>query len=85
MTFSCLTKLDLWPENTYSATIKGAGMNVARALGFGAMLMVLAACANTYSSQGITGGYNEKEMEPGIWRVSYSGNGFTTYESVQTY
>jgi hypothetical protein len=31
------------------------------------------------------GGYSSKELEPGIWRVSYGGNGYTTRETVQTY
>lgn len=47
--------------------------------------LVLAACATPYGSNGITGGYAEQELEPGIWRITYGGNGFTSAETVQTY
>ena len=46
---------------------------------------VLAGCATPYQSSGATGGFKELKLQPDIWRVSYSGNGFTTYETVQTY
>ena len=48
-------------------------------------LLVLSGCASGYGSLGITGGYSEDELESGIWRISYYGNGVTTQESVQTY
>jgi hypothetical protein len=47
--------------------------------------LLVAACATPYQSDGITGGYEETKLEPGIWRVAYGGNGFTTRETVQTY
>jgi len=49
------------------------------------MLVILCACATPYGSSGLTGGYTEKELEPGIWRITYGGNGFTTRETVQTF
>jgi hypothetical protein len=52
------------------------------ALAFGSLL---AACATSYQPEGLTGGYHEEELEPGIWRVHYAGNGYTNYETVQTY
>ncbi len=45
----------------------------------------LAACATAYGPAGFTGGYTDKELEPGIWRVTFSGNGYTSRETVQTY
>src|SRR5690554_3761321 len=47
--------------------------------------LLLAACATPYQASGLTGGYSEKEIEPGIWRVTFSGNGHANYETVQTY
>lgn len=45
----------------------------------------LGGCATAYQKSGFTGGYNELQLKDDIWRVSYGGNGFTTYETVQTY
>jgi hypothetical protein len=48
-------------------------------------VVVLAGCATPYQSSGATGGFKELQLQTDIWRVSYSGNGYTTYETVQTY
>jgi len=45
-------------------------------------------CSTPYqplNSFDLRGGYIEKEISPGIWRVMYSGNGYTTMETAQTY
>jgi hypothetical protein len=47
--------------------------------------MFISACATPYKESGMMGGYGEKELEPGIWRITYGGNGYTTRETVQTY
>ncbi|MGA7711011.1 MAG: hypothetical protein WCA81_03855 [Rhizomicrobium sp.] len=47
--------------------------------------LCVSGCATSYQSQGITGGYSEKQLEPGVWRVAFGGNGYTTREAVQTY
>ena len=57
---------------------------------FVAILMALVAvcaqsCASPYQQAGITGGYDEREISPNVWRIIYAGNGFTTYETVQAY
>ena len=53
---------------------------------FGALIALsVVGCATPYKSSGLMGGYDEKELEPAIWRLSYSGNGYTTGETVQTY
>jgi hypothetical protein len=48
-------------------------------------LLGLSGCATDYGSQGLTGGYDQKQIEQGVWRVSFAGNGFTTAETVQTF
>lgn len=48
-------------------------------------VVLLAGCATPYQSSGAAGGFKELQLQTGIWRVSYFGNGFTTYETVQTY
>jgi len=45
----------------------------------------LAGCASSYGPDTITGGYLEKQLEPGIWRVVFLGNGYTTAETTQTF
>jgi hypothetical protein len=49
------------------------------------MVLVLSACASPYSDEGITGGYSAQQLEPGVWRVGFSGNGFTSRETVQSF
>lgn len=50
-----------------------------------AAAFVLAGCATGYQERSITGGYEESEISPGVWRVLFSGNGYITFETVQTY
>lgn len=53
-----------------------------------AFLVLLGACSTPYQPAGwfsMRGGYDEKELEPGIWRVTFGGNGYTSRESAQTY
>lgn len=47
--------------------------------------LLLSGCATIYQKDGLTGGYSELQLGADIWRVTYGGNGFTTYETVQTY
>jgi hypothetical protein len=51
-----------------------------------AVLVVLAlgACAAPYQKSSLGGGYSEKELEPGWWRVRYWA-GWADRETVQTY
>jgi hypothetical protein len=49
------------------------------------VVLLTAACATPYQESGLGGGYTQKEIEPGVWRVAFSGNGHTTRETVQTY
>jgi TonB family protein len=49
------------------------------------LMLGLSGCASPYDSSGLTGGYSEQQLEPGIWRVRFDGNGYTTPETVQTF
>jgi hypothetical protein len=56
-----------------------------RALMSIAVAAVVAACATPYKENGIMGGFNVLELQQGVWRVSFQGNGYTNKETVQTY
>jgi hypothetical protein len=48
--------------------------------------ILLGGCgASHYGADQITGGYRETEVVPGVWRVGFFGNGYTTRETVQTF
>ena len=47
--------------------------------------LILSCCATPYQSNGFGGGWKVTELEPGIWRVSFNGNGYTSRETAQTY
>jgi hypothetical protein len=49
------------------------------------LFTVVAGCATPYGTEGLTGGYSEKQLEPDTWRITFSGNGFTTRETAQTF
>jgi hypothetical protein len=52
-----------------------------------AFSLALAGCSATgyEAKSGGVFGYAETELEPGIWRVNFTGNASTTHETVQTY
>lgn len=50
-----------------------------------AAAFVLVGCATGYQERNFTGGYEEHEVTAGVWRILYSGNGYVSYETVQTY
>lgn len=50
-----------------------------------AIAVLLAGCATPYTSDGLIGGFSEKQLEPEVWRVTFAGNGYTTPETAQTY
>ena len=50
------------------------------------LLVLLSGCGSTpYQPSGATGGFREMQINTDVWRVTFSGNGYTTRESVQTY
>lgn len=46
---------------------------------------LLAGCASDYSPESLVGGFSESKIGGDVWYVSYSGNGYTSEETVQTY
>lgn len=49
------------------------------------LLATLAGCSTSYGPSGLTGGYEETQLAPNIWRVSFTGNGYTTQERTQDF
>lgn len=49
------------------------------------LALVLTACSTTYGPSGLDGGYEETQLAPNVWRVSFVGNGFTTPEQTQDF
>jgi len=61
-------------------------MSASRWVAFVCLLCgLLGGCATGYQKQGWTGGFSELHLQDDVWRVRYGGNGYTTYETVQTY
>src|SRR5437868_6907261 len=42
----------------------------------------LAGCATPYQKTGLTGGYNEVQLDTNVFRVSFQGNGYTGPDTV---
>lgn len=49
------------------------------------LIAVMSGCATNYQRTGMTGGFDEKQITEDVWQIVFSGNGFTNYETVQTY
>lgn len=60
-------------------------MRVSKAIVSLLCAIILSSCATTYQSSGMTGGYEQRQLEGDIWRVAFSANARTTHETVQTY
>ena len=58
-------------------------MKVSAVIGLIAMLGV--GCTTAYQKAGLTGGFVETDLGKNAWRVTFSGNGYTSYETVQTF
>ena len=56
-----------------------------RLLVLAAVAAMLAACATQYAPEGFTGGFDVKDLGQDVYRVRFSGNGYTTRETAQTY
>ena len=50
-----------------------------------ASVAVLAGCATAYQKQGFTGGFDETQLQPNIYRVTFKGNGYTSAERAADY
>lgn len=44
--------------------------------------LLLAACTTPYQRHGLAGGYSEKKLDTGIYQVAFSGNGYTSRDTV---
>jgi hypothetical protein len=42
------------------------------------LLIILSGCATSYQKQGFSGGFEETQIAPNAWRVSFNGNGYTS-------
>lgn len=49
-----------------------------------AAALALSACATSYGRSGLFGGYSEKQVEPGVWRITATTNGFSGQYSSMT-
>jgi hypothetical protein len=58
---------------------------MSRLLIMAAAAVILAACATPYVEEGLTGGFEVKDLGQDVYRVRFSGNGYTNRETVQTY
>ena len=48
-------------------------------------ICALSGCATAYQKLGATGGYTEKEAQPGVWAIKFQGNGNTTEDETKDY
>jgi hypothetical protein len=48
-------------------------------------LLLLVACATEYRPSSATGGFKETQLAPDVFRVSFSGNAYTSTERVQDF
>jgi hypothetical protein len=42
------------------------------------LILLLASCATPYQAQTRSGGYTDRQLAPGIYRITFQGNRFTT-------
>jgi len=56
-----------------------------RLLALAVAAVALAACATRYGQENLIGGFDIKELGQDVYRVRFSGNGYTSRETVQTY
>ena len=46
---------------------------------------IVTGCVTPYAKMGLPGGYSEKDMGRNVWRITFAGNGYTSFETVQTF
>lgn len=49
------------------------------------LVSILSACSTKYQTSGFTGGFNETELAPGYYRITFRGNGVTSRERVSDF
>ncbi len=50
-----------------------------------AAILTFAGCATTYGPAGVTGGYQEKELENNVYQISFAGNSFISKEKINDF
>lgn len=58
---------------------------IANFLSIAAPFAFLASCATPYSSTGFAGGYSDTQLAPDAFRITFSGNGFTSPDRAQDF
>lgn len=43
----------------------------------GSLCIALSACATAYKSEGFSGGFSETQLDTNVWRITFTGNGYT--------
>ena len=54
-------------------------------LSIAVLVALLMGCATPYQSRGLSGGYKDKETSPGVFELSFIGNGVTSFSKVEEY
>jgi hypothetical protein len=49
------------------------------------LISALTSCATSYQSTGLTGGFRDTQLAPDLFRVSFSGNAFTSGDRLQDF
>ncbi|MBX9637995.1 hypothetical protein [Nitrosomonas sp.] len=60
-------------------------MMMLRFIAIALLVPLMAACATGYQSSGFTGGFKNTQLSPDVFRVSFSGNAFTSSDRVQDF
>jgi hypothetical protein len=63
-------------------------MNICKGLAGAVICMAVAGCTTPYqrlTAMSLTGGYEDKDLGKDVYRVTFSGNGYTSRETVQTF
>ena len=48
-----------------------------RNLTIGILCVTLSACATAYKPDGLSGGFSETQIDTNVWRITFTGNGYT--------
>lgn len=60
-------------------------MNASNIIAVSLVGMLMTACATSYQSASFTGGFNDTQLAPDVFRVSFSGNAYTSSDRVQDF
>lgn len=60
-------------------------MNASNIIAVSLVGMLMAACATGYQSASFTGGFKDTQLAPEVFRVSFSGNAYTSSDRVQDF